>query len=152
VNHLPWIQQAERDLAAAKLLSGSGYHEHAVWFASQSVEKGYKSILVAIGLQYEESHFKKVFGHDTNTVANLLPEALLRPIDPEANMARSNSLLESRANISRYPKPTKEGIWKAPFDSIQDSKKEIADCESILEWCKQRVIRAVAAQQAMEPQ
>ena len=65
MSHAVWLEQAEDDLKAAHVLSGAGHHSQAIWLASQAVEKGHKAILVALGLRYEDKHFKKL-GHSTD--------------------------------------------------------------------------------------
>src|SRR5262245_23113609 len=102
MSHAAWLQQAESDLKAAEILSESRLHSQAVWLSAQAVEKGHKAILAALGLRYEEKHFKHL-GHGIAEIAKLLPEELHEPIDPE--VARMVASLEARALASRYPLP-----------------------------------------------
>ncbi len=44
MSHQPWLEQAESDLDAAKILSIHGFHSQAVWLAAQAVEKAHKAI------------------------------------------------------------------------------------------------------------
>ena len=65
MSHSAWMLQAESDLAAAKILSAAHQHSQAVWLAGQAVEKAHNSILAALGLRYEERHFRKL-GHQSS--------------------------------------------------------------------------------------
>lgn len=96
------MKQAESDLEAAALLSGAKHHSQAIFLAAQAVEKGHKAILAALGLRYEEWHYKRL-GHNTGDIANLLPEALHEPTNPQ--IAQMVTELEARAGRSRYPSP-----------------------------------------------
>jgi HEPN domain-containing protein len=58
MSHAPWLIQAESDLVAATVLSDANYHAQAIWLAGQAVEKAHKAIVSALGLRYEEKHFK----------------------------------------------------------------------------------------------
>jgi HEPN domain-containing protein len=104
MSHAAWFEQAESDLRAARILSDANLHSQAIWLASQAVEKGHKAILAALGLRYEDKHFKHL-GHGTGEIAKLLPEALQEPID--TNVARMVASLETRAAASRYPAPVR---------------------------------------------
>lgn len=111
MSHAAWMLQAESDLAAAKLLSVNDQHPQAIWFAGQAVEKAHKAVLVALGLRYQESHFKK-FSHTTSEVANLLPAALHEPTDPQ--IGAKLEVLEKLAMSSRYPAPAQGSQWISP--------------------------------------
>ena len=149
MSHTAWMLQAESDLEAAKLLTANNHHAQAVWFAGQAVEKAHKAILVALGLRYEEKHFKQL-NHSTSEVAKLLPAALHDPVD--AQIAVIVSTLEMRAMGSRYPSP-KAGasVWTAPVTAIGPSAQDVADAERLLTWCRERVARAINATAAMKP-
>ena len=97
MSHAVWLEQAENDLKAALALSAVGHHSQAVWLAGQAVEKAHKAILAAMGLQYEERHFKHL-GHGTSDLSRLLPEALHTPLDPQ--IAVMVNTLETRALAS----------------------------------------------------
>jgi len=86
MSHAAWMRQAESDLAAAKILSRENCHSQAVWLAGQAVEKSHKAILVALGLRYEEKHYKYL-GHTTSEISKLLPAALHEPVDPQVATA-----------------------------------------------------------------
>ncbi len=149
MNHEAWLQQAESDLAAASSSSNAGFHSQAVWFAAQVVEKGHKAILAALGLRYEDKHFKKL-GHGTGEIAKLLPEALHQPIDPR--IAGMVAKLEERALSSRYPAPgVGAAQLRAPAAYMVGSQEDVSDARELLEWCRSRVIRATRAEQAMGP-
>jgi len=100
VNHTAWFEQAESDLDAARVLSSANHHSQAVWLAAQAAEKAHKAILMALGLRYQDKHFKHL-GHDTSEISVLLPEALHDPRNPD--IAAMVSTLELRAKSSRYP-------------------------------------------------
>ena len=123
-----------------------------MWFAAQAVEKAHKALLAALGLRYEERHFKNL-GHSTGEVAKLLPAALHEPVDPE--IALLVATLETTAMTSRYPSPTRSGtgpaVLEAPTMRIRESANAVADAERLLEWCRERVGRAVRATAAMKP-
>ena len=152
MSHVAWFDQAESDLAAARVLSSAKFHSQAIWLASQAVEKGHKAILAALGLRYEDKHFKHL-GHGTGEIANLLPKALHDPIDPD--IARMVASLETRAAASRYPAPVKTAgsnspQFLAPASSISASQQDVEDATKLLDWCRSRVIRATNAVQAMK--
>jgi HEPN domain-containing protein len=153
MSHAAWIEQAESDLKAAEILSSSTFHSQAVWLAAQAVEKGHKAILAALGLRYEDKHFKHL-GHGTAEIAKLLPEALHEPVDPE--VARMVASLETRALASRYPAPAKavgalSAQSLAPAVSITASQRDVADAQQLLDWCRIRIARATSAVLAMKP-
>jgi hypothetical protein len=97
MSHDAWIQQAESDLEAAKVLSHSAFHSQAVWLAAQAVEKAHKAILAALGLRYEDKHFKRL-GHGTGEIADLLPVTLHEPI-----VFRVHADAPRRAGLRRGP-------------------------------------------------
>jgi HEPN domain-containing protein len=150
MSHDAWLRQATSDLDAAKTLSRDGFHSQAIWLAAQAVEKGHKAILVALGLRYEEKHFKK-FGHRTGEVSDLLPQSLHEPVD--LSVARRIVFLEKRAGDSRYPSPhpSASGHMRAPADVMTSSDREVTAAEELLGWCKERVTRALLATAAMSP-
>lgn len=153
MSHAPWIQQAESDLDAAEFLSGAGHHSQAVWLAAQAVEKAHKAILAALGLRYEDKHFKHL-GHGIAEISKLLPAALHEPVDPQ--ISKMVATLESRALASRYPAPAQTsgagpGMVVAPASSITGSGDDVADAQKLLDWCRDRIERAVRASQAMRP-
>lgn len=149
MNHAPWLEQAEDDVAAARVLSAANQHSQAVWLASQAVEKAHKAILAALGMRYEEKHFKSL-GHATSEIANLLPEALHEPVDP--NVATMVTTLETLARSSRYPAPVqRDGPTQllAPCKRITSSEREVHDAALLLHWCQERVRRALLAVASM---
>jgi HEPN domain-containing protein len=153
MSHAAWFEQAESDLRAARILSDANLHSQAIWLASQAVEKGHKAILAALGLRYEDKHFKHL-GHGTGEIAKLLPEALQEPID--TNVARMVASLETRAAASRYPAPVKVAGNSspqvlAPASSISASQQDVEDAAKLLDWCRSRMVRATSAVQAMKP-
>ena len=151
MSHAAWLQQAESDLEAARVLSAARHHSQAVWFAAQAVEKAHKAILAALGLRYQERHYKHL-GHNTAEIARLLPEALHEPLDPQ--IAAMVSTLESIASRSRYPAPaqtTGAGGVVAPTVSMTDSRQEIENAMRLLDWCRERIARAVRAARLMKP-
>ena len=153
MSHAAWLQQAESDLEASRVLSAARHHSQAVWFAAQAVEKAHKAILAALGLRYEERHYKHL-GHNTAEIARLLPEALHEPPDPQ--IAEMVSTLESSAGSSRYPAPaqtTGAGVARvvAPAARIVASRLEIENAMHLLDWCRERIARAVRAARVMKP-
>lgn len=137
----------------AKVLSGANYHSQAVWLAGQAVEKAHKAILAALGLRYEDKHYK-MLGHATLDISKLLPEMLHEPIDPR--IAEMIIGLTARALASRYPAPapivgTSAAHLVAPAQSITASQDVVADAERLLGWCRDRIARALLAAQAMRP-
>lgn len=145
MNHGAWFKQAESDLAAARLLSEQMLHSQAIWLCSQAVEKGHKALLAALGLGYQERHFKQL-GHDTAGIARLLPENLQIPNDP--SVAERLAALSRRAARARYPEDP-NGV--APCDDLQDSAEEIQAAEVLVGWCREKMPRAVRAAEAMLP-
>ena len=153
MSHSPWLFQADSDLDAAKLLSTAGFHSQAVWFAAQAVEKAHKAIVAALGLRYEDKHYKQL-GHGTGDIAKMLPAALHEPADPA--VASMVSQLENRALSCRYPglKQIVAGAppqLVAPTDSFKSSAQDVEDAATLLDWCRQRIGRAVKAVAVMKP-
>jgi HEPN domain-containing protein len=149
MSHEAWLEQCQSDLDAAKVLSAANHHSQAVWFAAQAVEKGLKAILAALGLQYEDRHYKYL-GHNASEILRLLPEALQLPTDPQ--LAAKVTTLESGSRGSRYPQPKgNNGQFVAPAVQITASQQEVADAEFLIAWCRERVSRALRARTAMTP-
>jgi HEPN domain-containing protein len=151
LSHTVWLEQATDDLQAARVLSAASHHSQAVWLAAQAVEKAHKAVLLALGLRYEDRHFKQL-GHSISEISKLLPEALLKPYD--LTIAMKVTALEAWALSSRYPAPVDVAGTKrllAPSSRITSSQQEIEDAGLLLEWCRERITRAVAAVQAMTP-
>jgi HEPN domain-containing protein len=153
MSHIPWLVQAESDLDAARVLSAEGFHSQAVWLAAQAVEKGHKAIVAALGLRYEDKHYKQL-GHGIGEIATMLPAALHEPAD--AGVASIVSQLENRALTCRYPglKPTLAGgrvQLAAPATSFSSSAEDVEDAATLLDWCRKRIERAVKAAFAMKP-
>ncbi len=158
MSHAAWFRQAESDLDAASVLSGAGHHSQAVWLAAQAVEKAHKAILAALGLRYEERHFRQL-GHRIATVAVLLPAALHDPVDPR--IAEMISTLETKADSARYPRPLKASgggvadaapALAAPAVVITASRHEVEVARELVGWCKDRIARAEKALLAMRPE
>ncbi len=153
MSHTSWLRQAESDLEAARTLSDANYHSQAIWLAGQAVEKAHKAIIVALGLQYQEKHFKQL-GHATGEISRLLPAALQAPLDPEIAVLVVS--LEQRAVASRYPAPEQTvgrrvADLVAPAESLKDSQQDVASAAKLLDWCRDRIVRAQSAVQAMRP-
>jgi HEPN domain-containing protein len=151
MSYAAWLQQAESDLNAAQVLSDARHHSQAVWLAGQAVEKAHKAILVALGLRYEDKHFKQL-SHDTGEISKLLPEALHLPTN--LKIAEMVASLETRSNRSRYPARAQTGTPSeivAPTSSIVDSQQDIADAKELLDWCRERIARAIRAGEALKP-
>jgi HEPN domain-containing protein len=152
MSYAAWLQQAESDLQAAEALSYAGLHSQAVWLAAQSVEKAHKAILVALGLRYEEKHFKQM-GHKTSEIAGLIPTALHEPLDLE--IASLISTFDALAIASRYPAPAQKAGRPAevvaPAVSIGSSHQNVVDAKRLVEWCRERIGRALKAVEAMKP-
>ncbi|NJM10391.1 MAG: HEPN domain-containing protein [Bdellovibrionaceae bacterium] len=135
MHHEAWIKQAESDISAAKLLSHQKFHSQAVWLSGQAVEKAHKAILAALGLRYEDRDYKK-FGHTTNDISRLLPEALHEPVDPQ--VAKMLATLEARANASRYP-AFSQGKFVPPTVSVTSSQQDVDDAQALVGWCQDRI-------------
>lgn len=153
MTHAAWMSQADSDLNAARALSEGGFHSQAVWFAAQAVEKGHKAILAALGLRYEDKHYRQL-GHGTGEIAKMLPAPLHEPADPD--IARMVSVLENRASTCRYPGPDqtvsgRASALVAPASFFSSSVQDVADASRLLDWCKERVGRAVRAAEMMKP-
>jgi HEPN domain-containing protein len=87
-----WLQIAERDLAAARVLLGAGGLTRAVCFhAQQAVEKYLKTLLVVNGTPFGKTH-------DMGELLRLLPQAQRPSLTPEAA-----SRLTRSAVADRYP-------------------------------------------------
>ncbi len=158
MSHAPWMQQAESDLAAAKVLSAANYHSQAVWFAEQAVEKGHKALIAALGLRYDVDQYKDL-GHKLSDISGVLPQELHEPPNPQ--VAVMLLTLEKKSNVCRYPSPAQSAgktskqqtlpQLVSPADSFVSSQQEVADAELLLQWCRDRIPRALRAAQAMRP-
>lgn len=158
MSHTAWFRQAESDLDAASVLSDAGHHSQAVWLAAQAVEKAHKAILAALGLRYEERHFRQL-GHRVAAIAALLPTALHDPVDPR--IAEMIATLEAKADSSRYPRSLEAsggGVadgstdLAAPAVVITASRHEVDVARELVGWCKDRIARAKKAVLAMRPE
>ncbi len=160
MSHAPWMQQAESDLAAAKVLSAANHHSQAVWFAEQAVEKGHKALIAALGLRYDVDQYKDL-GHKLSDISGVLPQELHEPANP--HVAVLLLTLEKKSNVCRYPSPPQSAgktskqqeqplpQLVAPADSFVSSQQEVADAELLVQWCRDRIPRALRAAQAMRP-
>jgi HEPN domain-containing protein len=155
MTHAAWMEQAEADLHAAKILSAGGCHSQAVWLAAQAVEKAHKAILFALGLRLSEDVLKKM-SHKISGVADSLPESLQEPLDPQVGGAIAS--LQNLAESCRYPTPA--GPLRpqkvpapavAPAARISASQVEVDDAEMLVGWCRARVARAIKAVESMRP-
>ena len=154
MSHAAWMEQAASDLAAARSLSEANHHSQAVWLAGQAVEKAHKAILAALGLRYEERHYKHL-GHTIDEISKLLPLALHEPTDPA--IATMLEKLQSRALASRYPAPgpgtgVPQLVAPASSPSFAASAKDVNDAATLVDWCRKRVERGLRAVQAMRPE
>lgn len=87
-----WLDVAEGDLAAARLLLNAGGPAFAVCFhAQQAVEKYLKALLVVNAARFGKTH-------DIGELLELLPVAQRPPLSPEAAFELTRS-----AVASRYP-------------------------------------------------
>ena len=153
MSYLAWMEQADDDLMVARALSVANHHSQAVWLAAQAVEKAHKAVLLALGLRYEEKHLKQL-GHGTSEILKLLPLALHEPPDPQ--IAIKVQTLEALALSARYPEPAQlAGMIKkelvAPAKRFTSSQREVEDAQQVVEWCRERVTRALRAVTAMAP-
>ena len=96
----------------------------------------------------------KQLGHVTSEISRLLPTALHEPQDPQ--IAMMVQTLETKALSSRYPEPiqsagTMQKEFIAPAKRFTSSQREVEDARLVVEWCRQRVTRALRAVRAMAP-
>jgi HEPN domain-containing protein len=90
-----WLEVADGDLAAARLLLSGGGPAFTVCFhAQQAVEKYVKALLVLNGARFGKTH-------DIGVLLELLPVAQRPPLDPKAAFELTRS-----AVASRYPEAT----------------------------------------------
>lgn len=95
-NAADWLQQAERDLQAAKLLLSNDFFEWCAYASCQSSEKSCKAIVIALGTNIGEPG-----GLKTHTVRRLLGG--LPPIPQHVDMAAALATLPLHDQQSRYP-------------------------------------------------
>lgn len=70
-NHADWLQQAERDLLAARLLLEHGFYEWSAYASCQSSEKSCKAIVIALGTNIGDAGGLKT--HSLNKLLGGLP-------------------------------------------------------------------------------
>lgn len=120
--YLVWLKQAKFDLAAAFLSLEHEYYEWAAYQAEQSVEKGFKAILVHAGNKAPKIHKLGILIGFCNSV------------NPQFKNTKFNfKHIESFTFIARYPFLL-PGKTKAPHEMIteKDANQALAEASEIL--------------------
>lgn len=112
------LKDAERDFKIGERLIEDGYYDKAVYHFQQSVEKGIKSILIAMGV-FQKTHFigeilRRVISE--KDIPKRWKEDLLKAAEISEEM-------EPEVSLSRYPGIIDDSLW-LPFNEY---KKEDAD-------------------------
>lgn len=87
-----WLEQARRDLAAARYNAEGGYHNVACYLAQQAGEKALKAVLYARGADM-------VLGHSANDLAKRAA----------AEDASVGGIAAAAMRLDRYNIPTRSG-------------------------------------------
>ena len=119
-----WLNQAERDLAAAADSAAAGHHEWAAFQSQQSAEKAVKALTHAL--------HGSVRGHGITDILKHLPAA------PPVTLLDAARELDKVYITSRYPNGFASG---APADYFTDktSQELISHAGAILEFCRSQI-------------
>lgn len=125
VEAVRWLDQAERDLAAAESNQRAGFHEWACFVAQQSVVKALKSFLYLGGE-------RAVIGHSIN-------DLLLRCVAQEPGFARHRAAkrLDEVYISSRYPNGSTSGT-PGQFYEEKDAEECRALARGIVAFVKKQ--------------
>jgi HEPN domain-containing protein len=120
---LPWVEQAEHDLGAARANAASGFSDIAVMLAEQAAEKAVKAVWIAR---------RGVLAPRVHLVGQLLKE-----LGAPADLAKAGTALARGYFAVRYP--TFED--SAPFRVVEpgDAEVAIADAERVLAWAREEL-------------
>jgi HEPN domain-containing protein len=128
-----WLDQAERDLAAARHLRTGGYHEWACFVAQQAGEKALKALRIRLGSSPNE-WIRPGFGHD---LARLLGQvASLAPSVSQNKLLANLEALSNHEQEARYPGGGSKG--KAPFTCYNQKRADqaIQIAEALDQFCR----------------
>ena len=147
-----WFDQARDDLKAAVLLRDNKHYSQSVWFASQTIEKAQKALLLSMGLRLTDSHMKKRYSHVLKEIAGELPREFGDALPTERLVE-----VQGLAEACRYPSSA-TGRAIAPCSNAAFSDVVAADvvgtAADVLQWAEERARWAVlglkAVQQAAE--
>ncbi len=112
-----WIEQAEHDLGAAKILLDSNYHEWVCYQSIQSVEKSLKSVIVHAG-------FRPPKTHKLGVLVSMCNRANSHFFDVKFNFRK----IEGYTFMSRYPFVV-PGLTSTPHEII--TKNDASACISV---------------------
>lgn len=123
-----WIEQADRDLLAAKSQIDAGFHEWACFIAQQCAEKAAKSVLQRLGAE--------AWGHSVNQLLAAISDDVPLPED-----VKSAAMVLDRYYIpARYPNGYAEGK-PADYIARKDANDAVASAEKILRFCNDFLAR-----------
>lgn len=125
-----WLEQAEDDLRAARVLAESGHHNLDCFQAQQCAEKALKAVLYAAGEQ-------EVLGHSSGDLA----ERVAREHAGMEALVQKGRALDKFYITTRYPNALPGGIPARSYTE-EESSRAIADAETILEACRAAAERA----------
>jgi HEPN domain-containing protein len=124
-----WLKQAERDLAAASVAAGAGFHEWAAFCAQQSAEKAVKGVLESLAASSR--------GHSITGMLRRLEERLSVP---EAVWEAARELDQVYVT-ARYPNGFAEG---SPGDYFSEttSSRLLTHAHQVVEFCRGQLSRS----------
>ncbi len=131
--HDKWLNQAQRDLAAAAVLLDSKHYEWSCFVCLQAAEKAIKACMTAMEIEWMD---KGRVGHDLAKLQELWPN-FLRADDPQ--LANAVTQLNRMSEDTRYPhEPPDASGKKLPLAAPHEVFREV-DAKASLESAKQLV-------------
>jgi HEPN domain-containing protein len=122
-----WLQQAEHDLAAGRVLAEAGHHAHACFLAQQCAEKAVAAFLFHSGAE-------RIWG---NALADLCEDAMT--FDPSFDMLKSVAVLLDKHYLgARYPSTLPGGVPAEAYDGV-DSERALGIAGEVLGFVRERV-------------
>ncbi len=121
-----WLKQAERDLAAASVAAGAGFHEWAAFCAQQSAEKALKALL--------QARAASVRGHSITGMLRHVREELSLP----AGILEAGRELDQVYVTARYPNGFAEG-GPGDYFSEATSGRLLEHARLIVEFCRGQI-------------
>lgn len=125
-----WIEEASRELNAAKILLENGIFELSVYHSQQCAEKALKAVLILLGKEIYEHRVSGIFRD----------EVAIRYEFPSLNEIVAKAFwLEQHWLSSRYPFKKVNGSVVVPYKTYkeEDAKKAFEYASFILEKIKE---------------
>ncbi len=123
---LDWLQQAERDLEAAKWTLKGKFYEWTCFSCHQAAEKALKALYQQLGMD--------AWGHSASKLMSELP----RKVRPRRKLIEIAIKLDRFYIPTRYPNDLPSGAPMSYFTQ-RDAKEAIKYAEQIIQFCKDKI-------------